>query len=353
MAIKRVLIVDNQVPFVEGGAEYHIRNLRNHLQSEGCEVDIVRLPFKWYPPENLLKHILITRMFDLTEANGEKIDMVITFRFPSYYIKHPRKVVWIMSTYKSAYEFWDTEYCDIPKTSEGISIRNTIHSCDKEYISESKALFSNSSHVSKWFEEYTKLKSSPLYHPPPDTEKLYCKEYNDFIFFPSRLTPYKRHVLALQAMKYLRSNLKLIITGKADNQEYEHRILSLIQELELDNRVIFLGKVSREEVLDLYARCLGVLFPTYKEDYGYITLEAMLSKKPVITCVDSGGPTEFVVDGVTGFVCEPDPSTLAEAMDKLYSNKLTARRMGEEGYKRVLEMDISWERVVQSILSCV
>jgi glycosyltransferase involved in cell wall biosynthesis len=47
----------------------------------------------------------------------------------------------------------------------------------------------------------------------------------------------------------------------------------------------------------------AVLFAPYQEDYGYVTLEAFLSRKPVITARDSGGTLEFVEDGVNGYVC--------------------------------------------------
>ena len=55
----------------------------------------------------------------------------------------------------------------------------------------------------------------------------------------------------------------------------------------------------------LYAARSRSLYPPFDEDFGYVTLEAFLARKPVITATDSGGPIEFVVDGVNGFVCEP------------------------------------------------
>ena len=53
------------------------------------------------------------------------------------------------------------------------------------------------------------------------------------------------------------------------------------------------------------ARCRAVCFPPFQEDYGFVTVEAFASRKAVVTCRDSGGPAELVVDGVNGFVCEP------------------------------------------------
>jgi glycosyltransferase involved in cell wall biosynthesis len=96
---------------------------------------------------------------------------------------------------------------------------------------------------------------------------------------------------------------------------------------------------------------LAILFPTLDEDYGYVTLEAMLSEKPVITCTDSGGPTEFIVSGETGFITEPTPSGLAAAMDEVWENRAAAARMGRAGRQRYDAMDISWDNVVRTLMA--
>lgn len=348
--MKRVIIVDNQVPFVHGGAEYHINNLKRAIRENGYQVDVVRIPFKWYPIENIPKHILMNRLIDLIEANGRPVDVLIAFRFPSYYIEHPNKVVWLMSTYKSAYEFWNTEFCDLPNTVEGRKVKQIIHACDRDYLSQVRKLYTNSKHVASWFEEQTGIKGVPLYHPPPDYDKFHFKNYENFLFFPSRLTPYKRHKIAIEAMKYVDRGLKLLITGESDNPDYLKELQSFAESLGLSDKVIFLGRVERETILDLYSRCLAVIFPTYKEDYGYITLEGMLSKKPVITCKDSGGPTEFVTNEVTGIICEPEAKSLADAINRLYKDRALAMKLGENAKNYVQSLNLSWDNVVERLL---
>ena len=70
------------------------------------------------------------------------------------------------------------------------------------------------------------------------------------------------------------------------------------------------GRVSEAERLALYAGCLAVMFAPFEEDYGYVTLEAMLCAKAVLTTEDAGGPLDFVVDGHNGLVCAPQPEVL-------------------------------------------
>ena len=112
----------------------------------------------------------------------------------------------------------------------------------------------------------------------------------------------------------------------------------------------WLGAVSEEEKRRQYASALGVVFPPVDEDYGYITLEAMLARRPVITCSDSGGPLEFVRDGVTGRVCEPTPEALAEALDDLWAARARARQMGERGRQLYDHLNISWANVVRRLM---
>lgn len=85
------------------------------------------------------------------------------------------------------------------------------------------------------------------------------------------------------------------------------------------------------------------------EDYGYITLEAMAASKAVITAKDSGGPLEFVVDGETGYVTEPDAKAIAEKIDELAVSETQAAEMGKKAKKHLSEMDISWANVVKEL----
>ncbi|HYP40448.1 MAG TPA: glycosyltransferase family 4 protein, partial [Chloroflexia bacterium] len=123
------------------------------------------------------------------------------------------------------------------------------------------------------------------------------------------------------------------------------------RELGLQKRVRWLGPVPDSEKIAAYAHALGVVYPPVDEDYGYVTLEAMLSSKPVITCSDSGGPLEFVRDDETGLVVEPSPEALASALDVIWEDRQRAKAWGEAGRKLYDSLDISWSTVVKKLLS--
>ncbi|MBC6434700.1 glycosyltransferase family 4 protein, partial [Nostoc sp. HG1] len=104
------------------------------------------------------------------------------------------------------------------------------------------------------------------------------------------------------------------------------------------------------EMLGLLCSLSGCFFGSYDEDYGYVTLEAMLAAKPVITCNDSGEAVEFVIDQETGFVVNPEPEAIAQAIDDLYFHQQRAFAMGIAGLERYKSLNISWNNVIQQIL---
>ena len=89
-------------------------------------------------------------------------------------------------------------------------------------------------------------------------------------------------------------------------------------------------------------------YPPYDEDFGYVTLEAFLARKPVVTCGDSGGPTEFVRDGVNGFVCDPSPEALGAAFQRLAADRGLARTLGDTGFD--VARLVTWDGVIEKLV---
>jgi glycosyltransferase involved in cell wall biosynthesis len=106
--------------------------------------------------------------------------------------------------------------------------------------------------------------------------------------------------------------------------------------------------VGDDDLVSLYAGALAVVYPPYDEDFGYVTLESFLARKPVVTCSDSGGPTEFVVDGRNGFVCAPDAEQIAHAIARLAADRSQAASMGDAGYE--LARTVTWDGVIDKLV---
>jgi len=349
-ARQRVLIATTQVPFVRGGAELHAEGLLGALRAGGCEAEIASIPFKWYPPERILDAMLACRLCDLTEYHGTRIDLLIGLKFPAYLIPHPHKVLWILHQHRAAYDLWGHPLGDLHHYPTGGQVREAIAQADRKLIPEARAVYANSCNVARRLRRYCGIESQPLYHPPPHAERFYSAAAEDFLFCPSRLNRSKRQELVLEALALTRHPVVVGFAGAADEASYTEELQGMARSLEVEERVRWLGNISEAEKLSHYARARGVIYPPVDEDYGYISLEAMLSSKPLITCTDSGGPLEFVEPGVTGLVTDPTNVSLAEAMDRLWENRAEARRMGQAARERYAGMRISWETVIQTLL---
>jgi glycosyltransferase involved in cell wall biosynthesis len=122
----------------------------------------------------------------------------------------------------------------------------------------------------------------------------------------------------------------------------------LARSLEVADRVTFLGRVDDDALLSYLGECRAVCFTPFDEDYGFVTAEAFASGKGVITCRDSGGPTELVRDGETGFVCEPTPAAVAAALARLTDDRALAERIGTAAAAQAAAM--TWPAAVDRLV---
>jgi glycosyltransferase involved in cell wall biosynthesis len=230
-------------------------------------------------------------------------------------------------------------------------VRDVIRLADQQLIPQAKAVFTIARNVSDRLKRYNGLESAPLYNPPPNAEKFHCSTAQDYFFFPSRLTDIKRQELVLEALAQTRERVCVKFAGTADHPPYFDWLKEKTHKLKVDERVEWLGHVSQEEKYRLYAEAIGIVFTPTDEDYGYVTLEAMLASKPVVTCTDSGGPLEFIQDWETGLIAEPTPESLALAMDTLWRDRAQAVALGKMAQVRYQDLGISWQKVVRTLLS--
>lgn len=344
----RIGIATVQVPFIRGGAENLVNGLAQAVRAMGHDVDVITMPFRFGPPSEVLRSMDVWESENFECMNGYSMDAVICAKFPTYYLQHPRKRIWLLHQHRAVYELWDTPFSgDLPGSPEGRALRQDIFERDKKALAACDRVCTISKRVSERLLLYNGISSAAIYHPPLLADQIYSAAGEPYIFFPSRLEVLKRQHLLIQAMSHVKSPVVAVIAG-AGGQVDALRLL--IDELGLAQRVRLTGAIGDDDIRMYYAHCLGVFFGPYDEDYGYVTLEAMLAAKPVITCTDSGGPLEFVVDKETGFITEPNPVAISEAIDALYANQSNAARMGEAGLERYRDMNLSWTNVVENLL---
>jgi glycosyltransferase involved in cell wall biosynthesis len=151
--------------------------------------------------------------------------------------------------------------------------------------------------------------------------------------------------LVAGAMVHVDPGVRLLIAGDGTQRANVERF---VHEQGVADRVVLLGAVGDDQLVELYKDALAVVYPPFDEDFGYVTLEAFLARKPVITCSDSGGPNEFVVDGDNGFVCAPTSEAIASAVNRLAADRRLAARMGEAGH--VTASAVTWDGVIEKLV---
>ena len=346
MTVRRVLVLESQTPFVHGGAEILVRELAGALRAQGYEAEIVSVPFRDTPRDELMAHAAAWRLLDLTQAAQRPVDLVVPTKFPTYFVRHPVKVAWLVHQHRAAYELCGTPFSDFDHTEEDVGLRKRLIELDTAMLRECASVFTIARTVSDRLARYNRIDAEPLYSPPKLASRLRPGPYGDYFVTVTRLEHVKRVDLAIEAFRHVAPPARLVIAGDGTARiDLERRITAL----GLDGRVSILGRVSDDDLIALYAGARGLLFTPYEEDYGYVTLEAFLSRKPVITTSDAGGPLEFVVHDVNGLVVPPDPAAVGDAVTRLAADAARASRLGDAGYERA--RTITWTSVVERLVA--
>ncbi|MGY8526627.1 glycosyltransferase family 4 protein [Paracidovorax citrulli] len=338
----RILVTANLTPFLRGGADYHIKGLLAALLEAGHDAELLRLPFRFSPESDIERAMDHARSLDLVQPNGMSIDQMISLQFPGYGISHPDHRIWVMHQHRAVYELYD----EATASPELRALKPRVHAFDQQSFAGARAIFANSARVAERLAQYNGVRATPLHHPPAHVERFFCEDPLPYVFFPSRLETLKRQQLVIEAARHMRSNLTIILGGEGGQYPV---LAELIERYDLGGRVRLIGLMSEQEKLTWYARSLAVLFPPMDEDYGYITLEAMLSSKPVLTCTDSGGPLAFVRHEETGWVETPDPKAIAARLDWIARNRQAVIEMGRHARAAYDQAGIRWDNVVATL----
>lgn len=334
----RICVCGAQVPFVSGGAELHMQNLVKAFTEAGHDAELVRIPTAW-DAERALEAAFAWRLVPIDA------DLVVATNFPAYFVRHPRKVVWLFHQHRAAYDGADTEWSDYGLDARSHELQRTLVDWDIRVLREAERRYATSGVVADRLLRYNGLGAKPLYHPPPLADRLHAATSEDYVFCPTRLAANKRPDLLVRAMADVQGGTRARIAGSGD---LEPDLRGLVDDLGLEGKVELLGFVPDLTLIEEYARCLAVVYAPFDEDYGYVTLQAFLASKPVITSKDSGGVLEWVEDGKTGIVTDGSPEQIGAAIDELAGQPDLARRMGAAGRDSVKKLD--WASVVQELL---
>ena len=245
-----------------------------------------------------------------SSSNGQPIDLLIATRFPTYFARHPRKVAWVIHQHRAAYELCGTPYSDFEHTEADVGLRQRLVRARSRGCSASAAASSptrsNTANRLQTFNGVAARRSTIRRRWPTGCSRgrtattccvvgrLETREARR-----SRRSARWRTCRAPTAARHRRRGL----AARRGRARWR-------RSAGVRDRVVFAGALAATSSSRSTPDALAVVYAPFDEDYGYVTLEAFLCAKPVITATDSGGTLEFVVDGENGFVCAPEPAAI-------------------------------------------
>ena len=136
---------------------------------------------------------------------------MIATKFPSYCVRHPNKVVWVLHQFRQAYELDRTDLGQFGEVPPDRALRRSVQRLDRIALGEAKRLFATSRNVGDRLERSTGLQPEVMPHPPQELPYR-CEEYGDFVLSVNRLDRAKRIDLLLEAAA-LDPSLRVVVTG--------------------------------------------------------------------------------------------------------------------------------------------
>jgi glycosyltransferase involved in cell wall biosynthesis len=349
-----ILILGVKVAFTRGGQEVLVGSLKKELEKRGHLVDLIELPYQPLPKEGLLQQAAQWRALELEVAGAHKVDLIIATKFPTYYARHPKKSLWLVHQHRAIFDLYGTRYSDISDDPRDEALRRALSDGDRKMISECAYVSGISRNVVNRLKDYCDIAGDVLYPPLALGNKYYNASAQDYVLSVGRLCSIKRVDLMIKAMPIVHQFIKLKIVGTPDEPGISDYFKNEIDKHHLWDRVEFLGRVSDQELLDLYANSLAVYYAPKDEDYGYVTLEAQASAKPVISAVDSGGVLEFVQHEKNGLIVEANSDAIGHALNRLVENREWAASLGIQGRKDIESSGVleqGWDLVIEKLLS--
>jgi len=340
----KVLIVNNMAPFVWGGAEELATHLKRNLLAHGHTADVLRIPFQWQPVPKIPTQMLLVRGIEL-----ENVDRVIGLQFPAYLIRHPQKTLWVLHQYRQAYDLYDAGHTDLEEVD---GLRALIKSADEETFAECRQIFTNSEVTRRRLSHYNSVEAQVLMPPVNDPELFYEAPAEGYIFAGGRVNNMKRQRLLLEAFAMTTGRAKLVIAGPAEDESYAADLRTTIDRMGIADRVTLdIRFLPRGVYADYVRKASAVAYVPFDEDsLGYVAMEGVTARKPLLTTADSGGVLGLARDRETGWVAAPTAAALAEAMTSVFEDPARARTYGQAANELWRSMDISWPDTVSRLL---
>ena len=157
---------------------------------------------------------------------------------------------------------------------------------------------------------------------------------------------YKGLEYLLSAVNIIKKNIKDVKLTVVGDGNYVMYYKKLCKNLGITRNVVFKGKLIGRNLIEQYQKSNVSVLPSLSESFGIVLIEAMACKRPVIGS-NIGGILSVIDNNENGLLVPPkDPEALADAIMEILKNSKLAKKMGENGYKKVKE-NFLWDKQIE------
>ncbi len=341
MPKKKIIIAATQTPFAKGSVADFPAILCQKIRERNFQCELIQVPCNAAQKKDIYASMYVWRALDLTESNGEKVDLVICTGFPSYGLDHPNKVIWLTDFNKNLFKSSPELKNDSQEFLEDVD--TYIEAYSETAFRNASLIFTLNNSVSDRLKGYVDVVSIPLFHPPRYDNKYFHAFEGDYILSVEEVDQNNRTDLLLCGLKKAKVPIKIKVIC---SDSRTNRLKEVIDKLDLIEQVELIDTVGEDCILTLYAEARAVYFAPKDISYPYTILEAFRARKSVMTLSDTCVAYEFI-SPENAFVSLPEEEAIAEVIQQIWEEPRTCFDKGCQGYRDTEK--ITWDHVIDCL----
>ena len=341
----KALVVRTGSLFGHDETRWYADRLCRAIAAAGNDVETTSIPFSTALAD-VVSQTLAYRLFDLRHG----ADLCIALGPFSHALQHDNKRAWVLSQYGPLTQHWNTPYGAVTASYTNLSTRAYVNELDRAWLSEARLVYAASATVASSLSDRLDVRSTTLLPAPLDALTSPPSGYGDYFLFAGLLADTARVRLVIDAFGKINSAARLVLLGYQCSVEEREYVQQLITDSRQAAAITLELDPSEERFRSLVSEAAAFISVPYLASAADVfAIAAGASSKPLVTTTDSGAIAELVDDGTTGFAVDPDPTALADALDRLFANRALAKRFGTRLSEKLRTVLPTWEYIAAEL----
>lgn len=294
--------------------------LKAELSRRGHKADMFRLPVS-DEVLSLPEQMVLMGMLDI----GTNTDLLITIGYPAFNVPHHNKIVCLFRLVPELHEGWDSEY-GVIGSPQYASLKSALLEAEKRCFKDAR-IFCWSNALAKDIHVRYGMNANILKMPDIGlcTDEIDIKTDDTYFIIESTLHPADRIELVLDAVAVSKKEYRLLICVPDCNEVYKKALIERINRLDIEDSVDVIYSGATESLLSNAIACISIPFEARTSPYFFI--KAIAKSVPVITTIDSGCLSEYVMHDKNGAIVASNAADIGVAIDQFAKNSRNKERM--------------------------